>query len=214
MINPLKVALPTLNGGGGPSVFEDFTLGPTSAAIATGLPFWGDAPDAWDRALIAGRLVPGRVVVEAKVKNRIDKKSIPGTHGAKMTHIGYEPAEVTLTIEIWTAAQLDELRSIVQLIRPRKSAPQPFTLQHPSIAMLDITSVLFMEVANLRPKGDGMYSMTITGLEYVPKGKKAKVVTADKPSALSQRTNALSEETDKRLKDAKKPSVQNTEPGR
>lgn len=212
MINPLSLALPTAAGGSGvETVHEDFLREQRSAVVAEGTPFWGTNPNAWDTALIAGRAIPGRCVPHAKVKNRVDRKTIPGTHGAKATHIGYAPAEIRLEITIWTAQQLGELEDIIRLVRPRKTAPQPFTISHPSLSMLDISAMLVIEIDNLQQKGEaGFYALTIHGMEYVTRGNdKAKVETAKKTKDAGSFTNALSEETDKRLKDQRKPSAQN-----
>lgn len=211
MINPLGLVI----GGALPSrVEEDLLLQPTSTTEAQGLPFWGDNPDAWDTALIAGQLVPGRTTVTAKAKNRVDRKTIPGAHGAKYTHVGYAPAEVSLDVEVWTPEHLTRLRDIVRLIRPRKTAPQPVVISHPSLSMMEISAVLVLEVGNLQKKGDsGVMHMTITAMEYVPKGnEKAKVETAKKTKDASSFDNALSPEADRRIANSKRPSTQNKAP--
>lgn len=213
--NPLSLALPTAAGGALPQrVEEDLLAAPTTSASAQGLPFWGDNPDAWDTALIAGRTIPGRVAVTAKVKNRVDRKSVPGSHGAKYTHIGYAPAEVTLDIEVWTPEHLSRLNDLVRLIRPRKGTPEPVVINHPSLSMLDVSAVLVIEVGNLQRKGDsGVMHMTITAMEYVPAGNdKAKVGTAKSTKDAANFDNALTTEADKRVKELKRPSKQNAQP--
>jgi hypothetical protein len=67
---------------------------------------------------IAGFILPGPVKVESHRRSRTHKKNAPGTDGITATHLGYEQAEVTVRMRIWTDAQWQVWQKILPVIQP------------------------------------------------------------------------------------------------
>jgi hypothetical protein len=77
--------------------------------------------DPWETFKVAEITLPGIAKVEGRGRAaRIDRKSAPGSNGATLTHNGVEPAEIDVTLLIWTEAQLTELQAAIQKLSPVK----------------------------------------------------------------------------------------------
>lgn len=71
----------------------------------------------WDKAKIGQDTVPGIVRIELKKEMQRQKKKAIGNHGATVTLLGYDLAEVIMSIRMWTAPQFTAYQDIVQKLQ-------------------------------------------------------------------------------------------------
>lgn len=75
-----------------------------------------DRRGVWDVVYLGGVAMPGLAKVEVQQGRKIDDKGGPGRNGARLIDKGAEAAKVTITLRVWTAAQLAGLgRSLPSL---------------------------------------------------------------------------------------------------
>lgn len=90
----------------------------TSGTVATAtLPVW-------DVVRIGGQALPGIAKVTGNQQRKVDKHHAAGADGGSSTDLGYQPAEFSIALRMWTAAQLaawDAMRPKL-FPRPRRSA--------------------------------------------------------------------------------------------
>ena len=102
--------------------------GINTADLIAGIPFWGDGSEEdadpaapysshpWDIAVLGGLRLPG--ICDYKPTGvagiEIDKKKTKGSHGAKITILGYDPRTFDITCEVWTAAQWKVVQDVVR----------------------------------------------------------------------------------------------------
>lgn len=90
--------------------------------VASGTPFWGDAPDAYDTVVLGGQALPGIVTPRGQAFSvRADKKRAAGQDGESLTVTGVDPAEFELTIRMWTPDHLKAFAAVAKLVKPRRS---------------------------------------------------------------------------------------------
>jgi hypothetical protein len=131
--------------------------------------FWYDQPEAWDTLLLSGARVPGLARVEAKVGRRLDVRKPRGASGARLIDEGYDPAQVSITIQVWEKAHLGPLQSLVAQLRPKRAGdPTAYSVGHPQLQFLGIAAIYIKEISTLRPAGSGIYEVSIQGIEFVP----------------------------------------------
>lgn len=93
------------------------------------VPFW-DVPStvlgpidttfiAWDTIFFGGQPFPGLARVRSKKHKRIDKKLKSGSSSARLTFVGYGPAEIEVTLSIWTKNQFDLLQERMPMLLPK-----------------------------------------------------------------------------------------------
>lgn len=156
--------------------YEDLS-GSTALGLdlsSKGVPFWGDDPGAWDAITIAGVRLPGIAEVDGDVELRVDLKETPGAKGAKHSLLGWKPSQVTVTVRVWTADQLELWAAIAKQLRPLiakggTNQPKPVDIYHPNLEIFGIHQVTVTKIGFLKPVGDvsqGMRSVTINALEF------------------------------------------------
>lgn len=100
--------------------------GSRSTRIASGVPFWCDAPDAYDTVILAGQALPGIVTPRGKAFSvRADGKRAAGQDGESLTVTGIDPADFELVVKMWTPEHLKAFAEIAKLIRPKRRAGKP-----------------------------------------------------------------------------------------
>lgn len=100
-------------------LFLDWTrqLAPGESNVVGEVPFWGDSPRPYDSMRIGDYYVPGLVRISGKgYEQKLDRKSIPGHKGEKLTQLGRGVAEIDIDIAIWTAQHLEDLEDIIRLV--------------------------------------------------------------------------------------------------
>ena len=187
-------------------LFLDWTRKQTQGAawgdgtVVTAVPFWGDEPKAYDSMFIASQLVPGLVRVTGKgYEQKIDRKTIPGHKGEKLTQIGQGPAEIDIDVALWTAKHLRDMQGIVNIIQKAltdpdpdpndvpgykkhtKKGPPPLEVYHPMLAFFNVTKLTFLRMSLPEDgDGDGVWHIKLTAIQYVPAAAPVQVLATQK----------------------------------
>jgi hypothetical protein len=72
----------------------------------------------WDTVILGGITMPGRALVEATRRRKLDHKSAPGGDTTTSTDLGYEAAEITIKLTVWEQGQLDALYDAMAKLTP------------------------------------------------------------------------------------------------
>jgi hypothetical protein len=139
-------------------------------------------PQAWDFVLVGQTLSPGLAEVGKWVrKHDFQIKSGKGTVGATVTFIQKPPAQGTIKFKLWLPEHFVAWETFRKLLKydPTKKVVQAIDLWHPSLADIDIKSVVVTDIGNMMPEtmGSGLWSCEVSFLEYFPPGKKSAVST-------------------------------------
>lgn len=163
------------------------------------VPYWDTPPEAlypsdpngfdpWDTIYFAGKRFPGIARVRTKKSRRVDVKEPRGQDGATMTSTGYKPAEIDITLSIWTQDQLSQLQKQMQIILPAAGAKGTITavtVYYPALAVLGIGSIFIFDVDALEPSSPkGMWSMKIHCREWAAAANGAATVTTTPANAV------------------------------
>ena len=131
-------------------------------------------PGAWDAIVIAGQQAPGILLlhggIEFKRAFEWDQKKGKGTLGATATFVGQPLAKGVIKLMFWTKAHFIAWSQFVPLLKydPTKIAPQAVDIYHPSLADVNITSVIIEEIGIPHPQPGTWYLTEIHFLEYRP----------------------------------------------
>ncbi|HEX2863660.1 MAG TPA: hypothetical protein VHN99_03760 [Deinococcales bacterium] len=161
--------------------------------MSTPTPF--DSPGAWNTFVLVGptgrHVLPGRVAVTPRVGLQEDTVSVPGQDGVTTTHLGYQAAEVTVDVQVWTVEQYRALARVLGIIRPRKGAqPVAYDCVHPMLDTLGIRSVYLTtgELPPYTPQGGLTASLTFKEWWAVKSGSPAKPKATPKPKTTKTTT--------------------------
>lgn len=79
---------------------------------------------------------------------REDTQEIPGQDGATRTVLGYADAELTAEITIWDESQMEKIKRLGDLFRPRREQKtyQPVSIVHPSANRWGIRQVYIFAI--------------------------------------------------------------------
>ncbi len=139
-----------------------------------------DFPQAWDAIVLGGVTSPGKCEVsEAKRSHEYDVKKGKGTLGATITFVGRPPAKFSVKFFLWQAshfAQWDAFRPLLKY-DPTKKKVSAIDIYHPSLADVEINSVVVESIGNIMHAGDGLYTISVDFLEYFPPPKASAVST-------------------------------------
>lgn len=146
----------------------------------------------WDYVGFGPILIsPGLADVKVVKSQESDIKQAAGRDGATVTTHGVRPAEITVTLRIWTPQQLEEMYDLWAVIMPKanKNTATAFDVSHPVFTLHDIKSMIVLRgegpVDGPAPK---VKLFTITGIEFVarPKAQRSATKTLAKaePSTL------------------------------
>ena len=137
-------------------------------------------PQAWDQVRIANQLCPGVCEVkEFKRRHEWDKKKGKGAYGETITFIQRPAATGSIKFLLWTAQHFTDWDSFRKLLKfdPTKKTVQAVDIYHPSLADIDIKSVVTESIGNIQHEGEQLYSITVDFLEYFPPPPKSAVST-------------------------------------
>ncbi len=140
-----------------------------------------DNPQAWDFAIIGGKATPGCIKSIDGFERPYgwDKKKGKGAKGATGTLTNMPPAEGSITWELWTSEHFrlwDEIRAIIKY-DPTKKPASAFDIYHPSLADVDVNSVVTEGISPIKHDGGGRYSITVKFGEYLPSPKASATST-------------------------------------
>lgn len=139
-----------------------------------------DNPQVYDVIKLGTMTSPGLCVVSGfKRQQTWDKKLGKGTKGGTSTLTGLPPVSGTIKFYLWEARHWDEWELFRPLFKhdPTKKKVQAVDIYYPTLARIDITSVVCEDIGAEEPEGLGKWSITATLLEYSPPAKKPVVGT-------------------------------------
>lgn len=142
-------------------------------------------PQNWDVVFIGGVLSPGRCEVsEFKRVHEFDVKKGKGTLGATITFVGRPPAKGSIKFYLWTPTHFADWDNFRPLLKydPTKQAVQAIDIFYPSLADIELNSVVCESIGNIVHEGKQLYSITCEFLEYF---------TPPQTSAVSTPTTAI-----------------------
>ncbi len=147
-------------------------------------------PESWNKVTIAGKDAPGLAEVgEATRGWAWDVKVGKGVYGSTTTFTGRQPAKFSIKFVLWRNDHFVAWAEFVPLLKydPSKisynfdtnytSGVTAVDIYHPSLADLDISSVVVEEIGAVVHEGKGKYSRTIKFLEWFPPPKFSAVAT-------------------------------------
>lgn len=128
-------------------------------------------PQTWDKFSIDGNISPGACEFsDVKRVYTWDIQKAQGTQGAATKFTQIAPAQFKVKIRLWLAKHFTEWRDFRQRLKydPTKRKPGIFAIYYPSLADLDISRCTTEEIGGVVAEGKGMWSVTISLLEYFP----------------------------------------------
>lgn len=139
-----------------------------------------DNPQSWDTVRIGQVTSPGICEIgDWKQKPEWDVKRGKGVLGATITFVGRAPARGTITFKLWTSAHFVAWDSFRPLFKynPAKKAVQAIDIFHPSLADIELNSVVCEGIGSAKHMGGGLYTIDVDLLEYFPPPKASAVGT-------------------------------------
>lgn len=128
-------------------------------------------PTAWDFYTIAGQSSPGLSIVgAAKRSDKWDVKEGKGTVGASTTFVNRPPATFSILTQLWEERHFSEWAVFKAALKydPKKKTKQALSIYHPALADIEIGAVVCTDVTAIEHKGNGLYEVSATFLEYYP----------------------------------------------
>lgn len=142
------------------------------------LPWVTDGDLLWDTLIMGGKVWPGLPTVDVKVTRKIDVQKNEGEDGATLKDVGYQPAEVSITIRMWLREQWEELQRRLAEVHPRRpgGSRQPVDIWHPMAQLLGVRQIYVTEIGELKPgfgPETGSFALSLKALEWFPATKPA-----------------------------------------
>jgi len=108
-----------------------------------------------------------------------DVKKGKGTKGGTATLLQLPPAKGTVKFFLWKAEHWLEWASFRPLFKydPTKKSVQAIDIYYPTLANIDVKSVVCEDIGAEEDEGEGKWSITVALLEYLPPPKKSAVST-------------------------------------
>jgi len=155
-----------------PSVVTDTNLNPL------------DNPQDYDVCKVDGIENPGIIapggVTGFKRETEWEVKKGKGTKGGTATLTQLPPAKGSIKFLLWTPFHFEAWDQIYRKVfkyDPTKKAKNAVDIFHPTLAKQDVHSVVTESIGPETPEGEGLWSITVELLEYLPPPK--KTVTAN-----------------------------------
>ena len=111
-------------------------------------------PQGWDRCVIADKVLPAHCrILHGSCKLKKDKKAKNGADGNNPTYRGLDAQPVQLEITTYNDPDREELASIIApLIPVPGSTPKPVSIDHPSLRIIRVFSVVIEGAGALIPE--------------------------------------------------------------
>ncbi len=135
-----------------------------------------DFPQSWDVIIIGSTDSPGIVEVTGfKRGNEWDIKKGKGTVGATLTYTSAPPAQGSFKFTLWKKEHFDEWENFRKLLKydPTKKSVQAVDVYYPSLADIDVFSIVIENIGAIEHEGKGKYGITVDAIEYKPVPKKS-----------------------------------------
>lgn len=135
-------------------------------------------PQLWDNIVIAEVQSPG--ICELGTFKRVHEFQIKkgkGTVGATVTFTQKPPAEGSAKLLLWTEEHFAQLDDFLPLLKydPTKQGVEAVSIFHPTLAAIDISSVVCTNIESITHEGGQLYSIKLDFLEYFPASPKNAV---------------------------------------
>lgn len=137
-------------------------------------------PAAWDVVIVGQATSPGHCKIgEIKRGFEFDVKKGKGALGATITFVGRPPAKCAITFYLWLPQHFTDWDKFRPMLKydPTKKAVQAIDIYHPSLADIELNSVVVESIGNIVHEGQQYYSIVVEFLEYFPPPKKSAVGT-------------------------------------
>lgn len=152
-----------------------FSSGLIASGIQTALPEspndpWPDSLSPWDTIKVAGMRAPGIARIHGGRRKRFNPQIIPGLNGHVPNFYGYDCAEFTIKLTIWTPAQWAWLYQFIALIQPpptSKIQPLAVKIDYPSLRLMNVYDcyVVHVSIPELHDKQE--VTIDIPCVEYL-----------------------------------------------
>src|SRR5262245_24486168 len=133
-----------------------------------------DTPELYDVVYLAGQALPGIAQVSAASRPyKWDAKQAKGSSGATTTYKSEDLAKIKVKLLLWLPEHIvARERPRVPLKSPHDvKQPSALDIQHPYLEELDIRSVVVEDLGQMEHSGKGLFTVTISLLEYRPPKK-------------------------------------------
>ena len=150
-----------------------------------------DNPQFWDTITIAQAVSPGVCKVsDFKRAHEWDIKKGKGTIGGTVTFVGRPPAKGSITFYLWTPLHFEQWETFRKQLKydPTKQAVTAVDIFYPSLADVDIKSVVTESIGSIVHEGKQLYSIVVEFLEYFPPPKKSAVSTPDGSKSIDEKS--------------------------
>jgi hypothetical protein len=130
-----------------------------------------EAPQAWDHITIGQTDSPGLCWLKGfKRSYGWDIKKGKGALGATLTFTQRPPAKGTVEFHLWLRAHFDAWDQFLPLLKydPTKKTTQAIDIYHPALADIFITSVVTEDIGQFEHSGEGLYTRTVSFIEFFP----------------------------------------------
>lgn len=143
------------------------------------IPSWYDG--AWDVTRLAGRLVPGHVVVDVKLKASTDRQKATGKRKSRSRDKGDEQAAVSISVTL-TPDELDAFKDLIPHLDPgrRKGVRDPIPIENPNAALWGVQAITIDEIDSPSPQDGNFWEIVISAKEWTADAAADKAV---KPGA-------------------------------
>lgn len=134
-----------------------------------------DNPQIYDVIRLGTMTSPGLCVVSGfKRSHKWDTKIGKGTKGGTSTLVGIPPVSGSIKFYLWEVRHWEEWEKFRPLFKhdPTKKTVQAVDIYYPTLAKIDIKSVVCEDIGAEEPEGFGKWSITVQLLEYSPPPKK------------------------------------------
>jgi hypothetical protein len=157
--------------------------GVIGSAAAGGVPYWEDEPDLWDLVHVSSvewgvYTLPGIAEVDVKLAEGLDIQKPKGHHGAAITDVGAEPAEVTVKLTIYEQASWIDFQKNASKFRPKpKGALNKMGIAHPKCALWGIQTVMVKLVGGPKKTKNG-WVVDLDFVEFYPPPRSVALKTS------------------------------------
>jgi len=144
-----------------------------------------DDAQIWETYSINGTPAPGIIEIDGirgfARETEWDAKKGKGQRGAILTLTQYPLAKGSITSLLWKPAHFSAWNSFVDTLLTyssnKTSQTNAATIDHPALALLDITTVVVAAVHPIRHRGKKLYSVTVDFIEWAPPPQASVVST-------------------------------------
>jgi len=140
-------------------------------------------PEWWHYVYVGGIKITTPCELDGFARvNGWDVKKGKGADGATVTTTGRDPAKGKLKFLLWTSQHFTDWSSQYALFQydPTKKQVQAIDLWHPALASVEINGFVTEEITPPMHVGLGLYTITVSVLEYLPPPPTSAVSTPTK----------------------------------